>query len=546
MTFSSMLAIALVLGACACEKTPSGDDSAIKEQERKQQEVEQLLSEVKSAKPINTFDEKATWYYTMGPDIDSPFAKFSRRIVTGNKVEGTGAFVFSYAFSGMTRNQAQEKVYFQHKWGDFRPDLSFCPLGISMWIRGHRTNKGTFRFVLLHDDIMYPDNQTIRQTFEYSDPDILKCEDWTQLVIPYSWFKNYNYGEGDMDLAHVIGYRIEIVNEEGREAENCEFLIDNLEQLTSYEPQYTPAKFSSLFIQLNKVYEDYDWEWAFNSCLAAGIDTWIVQYCIGHGSENSVSWYKNCNLDWVSTKYSIVDDMVAMAEKLGVKIIFGLFGGDYSKTNTQDKAVYDKLVQRNSLVADELYSNFGDSPCFAGWYITEEFHDGTWPVGWHTDKSREMLGEYLNTVAAYAKSKKDVPVSIAPALWRGMPAKMCGEWFEKLFDGTPDIDVLYLQDCAGRGPATITSIEVDLPNYYNEIKKACDKTGVIFGVDVESFMSCSSPDIPYEAKKWDYLQRQLEMAGNYTEHITNFSWATFKPNVGAFNKYSEYVKTLDK
>lgn len=545
MTFSSLLAVILSLSAISCNKTPIEDDSAKLEQEKKEKEVAELLAQVKSSKAINTFDEKATWYYTMGPDANSPFAKFSRKIVTGNKVEGTGAFVFTYEFSGMTKNQAQEKVFFQHKFGDFRPDLSFSPLGVSMWIRGHRTNKGTFRFVLLHDDKLYPDNYTIRQTFEYSDPDILKCEDWTQLVIPYSWFKNYDYGEGDLELSHVIGYRIEIVNEEGKEAQNCEFLIDNLEQLTSYEPQYTPARFSSIFIQLNKVYENYDWEWAFTSCLDAGIDTWIIQYSVGYGSENNVCWYQNTNLDWVSTKYHIVDDMVAAAEKLGFKLIFGLNGGDYSRTNSQDQAVYDNLVEKNKLVVDEIVANFGSSSCFAGWYITEEFHDGTWPVGWQQDKAREMLGDYLNRVGEYAKSKIDLPVSIAPALWRGMPAKLCGEWFEKLFDGTPNIDVLYLQDCAGRGPATITSIEVDLPNYYNEIKKACDKTGVKFGVDVESFMDCYSPSIPYEAKKWDYLKRQLEMAGNYTDYITNFSWATFKPSVGGFNKYCEYVKTLD-
>ena len=303
MTFSSLLAVILSLSAISCNKTPIEDDSAKLEQEKKDKEVAELLAQVKSSKAINTFDEKATWYYTMGPDANSPFAKFSRKIVTGNKVEGTGAFVFTYEFSGMTKNQAQEKVFFQHKFGDFRPDLSFSPLGVSMWIRGHRTNKGTFRFVLLHDDKLYPDNYTIRQTFEYSDPDILKCEDWTQLVIPYSWFKNYDYGEGDLELSHVIGYRIEIVNEEGKEAQNCEFLIDNLEQLTSYEPQYTPARFSSIFIQLNKVYENYDWEWAFTSCLDAGIDTWIIQYSVGYGSENNVCWYQNTNLDWVSTKF---------------------------------------------------------------------------------------------------------------------------------------------------------------------------------------------------------------------------------------------------
>ncbi len=531
----------LILAFCSCTK-PAVEDNSTAEQERKEKEVAELLSCVHSSKPINTFDEKNTWYYTMGPDANSPLAKIRRNVVTGSKIEGDGSFAISYSFSGIHTGNQAEMVYFQHRWGDFRPDLGFEPLGLSMWIKGHRTNKGVFRFVLLQDDKMFPDNQTIRQTFEYSDSEILKKEEWTRLVLPYSWFKNY-YGEGKLDPSRCIGYRIEIVNEAGVSIDGCEFLIDNLEQLTSYMPQYkVGSRFSSIFIQLNKIYQNYDWEQAFKSCLEVGIDTWIIQYSIGFGEENNVSWYSNTALDFVQTKYAIIDEMVSAAEKTGFKLIFGLFGGDYSKTNTQDQKIYDALLTKNSLVADEISANFGSSPCFAGWYITEEFHDGTWPVGWHADKARDMLGTYLNSVAKYAKSKNAKLVCIAPALWRGMPADLCGKWFEGLFKNTPDVDVLYLQDCAGRGPSTITSVQVDLPNYFSHIKKACDNTGVKFGVDVESFMSCSSPEIPYQAKNWEELKLQLEMAGNFTDFITNFSWATFKPGTGGFNEYKEYVE----
>lgn len=556
------IVLLLTIFVCSCNKTAAEDPSAaVKEQQEK--EVSELLDAVRSSKPINTFDEMKpdTWYYTMGPSSGSPMAKLARRVITGNKVEGKGSFSFTYSFSGFARENEKETVFFQQKWGDFRPDLGFEPLGISMWIRGHRTNKGVFRFVLLHDDKMYYDNFKIRQTYEYTDTEILRKEEWTRLVIPYSWFKPYSGEEGvEFNPSRCMGFRIEIVNEDGGEASNCEFLIDNLEQLTSYEPVYSKnAKFSSLFIQLNKVYEDYDWEWAFKSCLEAGIDTWIIQYSIGFGEENHVSWYSNTSLDFIEKRYTIIDDMVKAAEKVGFKLIFGLFGGRYSDTNNQDQNHYDMLHSKNARVVDEVARNFGSSPCFAGWYITEEFHDGNWR-GWHAEKSRDMLADYLEGVAKYAKSKVDKPVCIAPALWRGMPADLCGLWFEKIFERTPDIDVLYLQDCAGRGPATITSVQVDLPNYFSKIKEACDKTGVQFGVDIESFMSCDSPNIPYQAKDWnEELKYQLGMAGNFTEYITNFSWATFKPSMpnpvpgkpsypgaGAFKDYKEYVESLGK
>ena len=34
------------------------------------------------------------------------------------------------------------------------------------------------------------------------------------------------------------------------------------------------------------------------------------------------------------------------------------------------------------MVFDEVYEQFGNHPCLEGWYITEEFHDGSYPVGW--------------------------------------------------------------------------------------------------------------------------------------------------------------------
>ena len=535
---SYILAGAVLICMASCDKTKGGSDDG---SGQKDKEVEELLGKVKAVKTINTFDEDACWYYTIQPGNNSPQASLTKRVITSNKVEGRGAFVMTYSFSGSTTDGNPEYVSFQQKWGDFSSDLSFCPLGLSVWIKGRPDNVGSFRFVLLQDDVLEANNHITRSTFEYTDPDILKNDGWKRLVIPYGWFKPTEGTTAELNLARNIGYRIEIVNPDGGATGDNEFIMDNLEQLTYYEPEYTGTpKFSSLFIQLNSVYQNTDWDEAFTACKEAGIDTWIIQYSVGFGVENNVSWYSDSQAEWVTTEYSIIDEMVEAAERCGFNLILGMFGGDYSKVNTEDQSVYDELLRKNKIVADELYEKFGDSPCFAGWYITEEFHDGTYPVGWHADKARQCLANYLQGVAEYVKSfPNKYPVSIAPALWRGLPADKCGEWFEKLFTDTPDIDYLYLQDCAGRCQ---TDVDVDLPNYYSHIKQACDKTGVEFGVDVESFLSCSCPDEPYRNKTWAELQEQLFVAGMFTEYITNFSWATFKPGQDGFDGYKAYVK----
>lgn len=232
--------------------------------------------------------------------------------------------------------------------------------------------------------------------------------------------------------------------------------------------------------------------------------------------------------------------MVAAAERQDFKLIFGLNGGDYDNTRLSDPAMYNELLEKNKVVCDELFANFGNSSCFAGWYITEEFHDGRYPAGWQTETPRNLLAEYFQNVASYLKTKPtQFEVSIAPALWRGMPADMTGKWFKAIFEKTPDIDNLYLQDVGGR---CLADFDVDLPNYFKHIKQACDDTGVKFGVDIESFMQCNCPNVPYRAKTWAELEEQLYIAGLYTDRISNFSWLTFQPGVNSFEGYKEYLR----
>jgi exo-beta-1,3-glucanase (GH17 family) len=109
--------------------------------------------------------------------------------------------------------------------------------------------------------------------------------------------------------------------------------------------------------------------------------------------------------------------MFEAAERNGMKIILGLYPGDYSKTDPTDPTKYNINAERNKMLFDEVYEQFGNNPCLVGWYITEEFHDGSYPVGWQQEPALSMLAKYLEGVASYIKTKSNKPVSIAPALW---------------------------------------------------------------------------------------------------------------------------------
>ncbi|WEK35635.1 MAG: DUF4434 domain-containing protein [Candidatus Pseudobacter hemicellulosilyticus] len=498
-----------------------------------------ILAQVKATRMLNDYNDEGCYVYYLGGVATAPEATMGRSLSTADKHEGRAAFKLDYRFTGKSMSAAPEAAFLEQNWADYRPDLGFHPLGVSLWVKGRTGQSDALRLVLIQDETLQATRDQ-RAYFQYTDATILSSDSWQQLVIPYEAFTRFKSitGRETLQLNRVVGYRIEVVSS-SQQSHTGSFLVDQLEQYTNYDPSFSTPQFSSIFIQLGASYAQEDWRAAFRACKEVNIDTWIIQYSHGYGSQNNISWYSNTAASWNTVEYPIIDSMVAAAEETGFKLIFGLYGGDYG-TDISNASVYNNLYERNKIVLDELYDKFAASPSFAGWYITEEFHDGTYPVGWHKDPARGLLANYLQRVAAHAKSKaRQFPVQIAPALFRGMPADKCGEWFKTLFQQTPDIDFLYLQDIGGR---CFVDIDVDLPNYFAEIKKACIETGVEFGVDIESFQYCWCPDVPYHAKEWEEVKEQLLVAGLFTSHITNFSWLTFKPGLNSFEGYKAYLK----
>lgn len=65
-------------------------------------------------------------------------------------------------------------------------------------------------------------------------------------------------------------------------------------------------------------------------------------------------------------KCDIIDKMFEAAERNGMNIILGLYPGDYSKTNTADPTKYNTNLERNKMLFDEVYEQFGNNPCLVG------------------------------------------------------------------------------------------------------------------------------------------------------------------------------------
>ena len=516
----------------------------------KDEDVVLMQQSCKDTKVIENYDFTEGRNFTMTIGENSPGASISGQTTEDYK-EGIGALMVNYSFAAKSIDTEPEYVSMKEVWTDFRTDLSFYPLGLSLWIKGSRDNPGILRILLIQDDQMSPGIQEERQYFQYINKSALQQDGWQKIMIPFNSFQPYKgiSPEGKLHLQNVIGYRIDIVNEKN-EAKTGIVSFDALEQVTSYQHKYEKkGKFTSLFIQLNEIYynnhEYDDWDNYFQECKKVGIDTWIVQYSVGYGPENVISWYSGSNVAWngvgVQKEIPIIDKIMEAAENNNFKIILGLNGGDYG--NLDDSWMYSVLLARNEVVATDLANKYSNYSSFAGWYITEEFHDAKYPQGWQSESRRKLLADYLTRVATFVKSKCNKPVYIAPALWRGMPAEMCGKWYKDLLSDIKNVDCMLLQDLGGR--AQLVDVRIDLPNYYEEISKACKEAGIKFGVDVESFYYSYYPKVDYRAQTWDELYEQLAVASQYTDIITNFSWATFKPGMNSFEGYRKYYETLD-
>ena len=117
------------------------------------EEIRKVLNSTKATKNINPFDELGCEIYRTGPTSAEEPTKATIDYDLGDDYkEGVGSFKLKYSFSGKLMTSNPEYVYFEETWGDYRPDLSFYPLGLSIWVKGQKGNKGVFRFIIMEDE----------------------------------------------------------------------------------------------------------------------------------------------------------------------------------------------------------------------------------------------------------------------------------------------------------------------------------------------------------------------------------------------------------
>jgi len=289
-----------------------------------------------------------------------------------------------------------------------------------------------------------------------------------------------------------------------------------------------------------------EWDADFSHMKAVGIDTVIL---IRSGFQRWLT-YPSKVLMQEEGCYQPPVDLVKMflelADSHQMKFYFGL----YDSGKYWWKGDFQKEVDINFKVIDEVWKTYGHHKSFKGWYLTQEISRRTGKVvelyaqlGRHCKEVSNNLPTFISpwidgckaVAAASATISKEQSVSI----------KQHEEEWSQIFDGIKGaVDAVAFQD------GHIDYYQLD--DFFLVNKSMADKYGLKCWTNAESF----DRDMPIKffPIKFEKLRLKLEAArrAGYDKAIT-FEFSHFMSPQSAYlqaghlyDRYKEYLKTLKK
>lgn len=287
-----------------------------------------------------------------------------------------------------------------------------------------------------------------------------------------------------------------------------------------------------------------EWDQDFRFMHQMGIDTVIL---IRSGYKKWLTYPSQVLATQEATypvSLDLVDLFLNLAEKYQMDFYFGLYD---SGIYWWEKGDYQKEVDINLRVIDEVWQWYGDRPAFKGWYICQE-------VSRKTGKIIELyarLGQHCKAVSG------NLPTLISPYIdgKKALLSSQSGlsktdavsveehenEWNEILDGIKGAVDILAFQD---------GHVDYDqLADYFEINKRLADRYEMRCWTNAESF----DRDMPIKFLpiKWDKLQLKLEAAGKAgLEKGLTFEFSHFMSPQSAytqahhlFNRYMDRINS---
>jgi hypothetical protein len=412
-------------------------------------------------------------------------------------------------------------------------DYSFMPNRFTLTLKGgNKTDQIRFR---LWEDINT--NRKFDSTDEVFASKYYPLGDsvWQTLQFPIDSFKRIaGNGNQKLDLNRIRAWDIEVKSQKDI-SHSGELYLADLRFYSNYKPvSSNNASLTGTFITINNAdssknayWTQQQWNYQLRKIKNMNLSKIIIQYSVHQNS----AWYSPSKLSFVKYNDSTLNKLIIAAETVGIKVYLGLsFSESWYKSDKALVSTYNDLFLKNRNNIDELYKLFGSSVAFGGWYIPQEIND----YDWQTENNKVLLFTWLQEVAKYAHTKDaSKPVIIAPYFNLWQPADIIEAWYNELLDIAKDVDWIYPQDGVG---TSLKDVHIDIPNYGNHIKAACEKHGKKFGVTVESFRQLTGWPIDngiFSATSTDIKQLKEQIQEAYQlnpNDIILFEWDFLKPN----------------
>jgi hypothetical protein len=244
----------------------------------------------------------------------------------------------------------------------------------------------------------------------------------------------------------------------------------------------------------------------------------------------------------------LVQLFLDLSTKYGMQFYFGLYdsGRYWVDAEFWTNGNYEREVQVNKELIDEVWQKYGHNKSFAGWYLSQE-------CSRNNGKIIEMfaqLGKYCKAasnglpvlISPYIDGKKNISqYTSETARAEAVTLESHEEEWDKIFAGIQGaVDIVAFQD---------GHVEYDeLIDFLKISKRLCDKYGMACWTNSETF----DRDMPIKFLpiKWEKLKLKLELAAKAgIENAITFEFSHFMSPQSAYmqaghlyNRYQEYIE----
>ncbi|NPV79931.1 MAG: DUF4434 domain-containing protein [Firmicutes bacterium] len=273
----------------------------------------------------------------------------------------------------------------------------------------------------------------------------------------------------------------------------------------------TRSHFSGTFLQLdagNAIWSEAQWDEEFASMKRLGMNILIVQWA----ATPEQVYYPAKDLPGRRYVPSPLDIVMQKAEKYGFLVYLGPYMNEAWWSCYMDASFVEQELAITARVAGELYSLYGRSPAFAGWYLPYEINASAVSAPAARHYAARLLRQAVDLLHGITPNK---PVTISPFFDRQLSIDMFESWWKEALTGS-GITTVFLQDGVGTQRGISPEIAAQ---YFAAMRRATAAAGIRLWGDLEIFVESTWTSAP-----WERVKSQMVAEAPHVEGFVIFEY----------------------